>query len=51
MAIIYVVPKVVNNKDVQAIPGKLLDLSNEWLDKLHPDSIAVTALKNNKPKK
>jgi hypothetical protein len=51
MAIIYVVPKVVNNKQVQAIPGKLLTLSNEWLDKLHPDSIAVSALKNTKIKK
>lgn len=39
MAIIYVVPKIVNNKQVQEIPKKMLELSTEWLDELSPESV------------
>jgi hypothetical protein len=39
MAIIYVVPKVVNSDAVAQIPGKLLSLSSEWLDELRPENI------------
>lgn len=39
MAIIYVVPKVVNSEMVQEIPKKLLDLSKEWLEELSPKSV------------
>lgn len=31
-AVIYCLPKIVNNEQVQKIPEKLLDLSNTWLD-------------------
>jgi hypothetical protein len=39
MAIIYVVPKIINNTQVQNIPGKLLTLTDEWIDKLRPENI------------
>lgn len=31
-AVIYCLPKIVNNKQVQKVPNKLLELSNIWLD-------------------
>jgi hypothetical protein len=36
-AILYVVPKIVNNSDVQALPGELLTLTREWIQNLRPD--------------
>ena len=36
MAVIIVAPKIVNNEAIQTIPGKLVDLSNAWLDELKP---------------
>ena len=39
MAIIYVVPKVINNETVAKIPSKLLLLSSEWIDELRPENI------------
>lgn len=39
MAIIYVVPKVINNETVSQIPSKLLHLSSEWIDELRPENI------------
>lgn len=39
MAIIYVVPRVINSEAVSQIPGKLLRLSSEWIDELRPDNI------------
>ena len=36
MAAILVVPKIVNNQKVQAMPDKVLDLANAWLEKLKP---------------
>lgn len=39
MAIIYVVPKIVNNKQVQEIPKKMLELSTEWLEELSPEIV------------
>lgn len=38
-AIIYVLPKIINNSGIQAIPDKIINLSNEWLDELHPDNV------------
>lgn len=35
-AAIYVLPRVVNNEQLQQLPNKLLELSNEWLDELKP---------------
>ncbi len=35
-ATIYVLPRVVNNEQLQQLPNKLLELSNEWLDELKP---------------
>jgi hypothetical protein len=39
MAIIFVVPKVVNNETIQKIPQKILKLGDDWLDELSPDKI------------
>lgn len=39
MAVIYVVPKVINNQSVQQLPNKLLHLSSEWLDELRPENV------------
>ena len=36
MAVIYVVPQIVNNDKVQKLPGKLLKLADDWIDKLSP---------------
>lgn len=36
IAAMYVLPKIVNNEQIQQIPSKLLDLSNEWLEELRP---------------
>lgn len=39
MAIIYVVPKIVNNKEIQQIPSKMIKLASDWIDELQPKSI------------
>jgi len=39
MAIIYVVPKIINDESVAKIPGKLVQLSSEWLEELRPVNI------------
>ena len=36
LAAMYILPKVVNNEQIQQIPTKLLDLTNEWLEELKP---------------
>src|SRR5208282_6447669 len=36
MAAILVIPKIVNNQKVQEMPNKVLDLANDWLEKLKP---------------
>lgn len=36
MAAIVVVPKIVNNEQVQTVGSKLYDLATEWLDELRP---------------
>ena len=40
MATIYVVPKMVNyvdnNEALKSLPGKVIDLANEWVDELSP---------------
>jgi len=33
---IYVIPRIVNNKEVQELPEKVVDLANEWLEELKP---------------
>jgi hypothetical protein len=37
LAILYVVPPIVNNENIQKIPGKVLNLANEWLEELKPN--------------
>lgn len=39
MAIIYVVPKIINNEIVSKIPDKLLNLSSEWIEELRPKNV------------
>ena len=39
MAVLLVVPKIVNSKSVQQIPQKILSLSEEWLEELRPKSV------------
>lgn len=36
MAAILVIPKVINNVRVQALPEKVLGLAEAWIDKLKP---------------
>lgn len=31
-AMIYFVPKVINNKQIQKMPAKLVTLANDWMD-------------------
>lgn len=38
MALILVVPKIVNNTEVQALPNKIVELANDWIDELKPES-------------
>ncbi len=45
MAVIYVVPKIVNSKHVQEIPKELLRLSTEWLEGLSPNEIGKKIVK------
>ena len=33
-AVIYCLPKIASNEQVQKIPNKLLELSNNWLDEM-----------------
>ena len=48
MAVIYVVPKVINSQSAQEIPKKLLQLSNEWLEELRPKIKEVDKTSSNK---
>ena len=36
MAAIILIPKIANNEKVAAMPSKIVDLANEWLDTLKP---------------
>ena len=37
MAVIYVLPKIINNKQVQEIPKKFLKLADDWIEELSPE--------------
>lgn len=37
MAAILILPKIANNEQVQEIPGKLLDLADDWIEELKPE--------------
>ena len=37
MCAIKAIPVVVNNKQVQEMPNKVLELANEWIDELKPN--------------
>lgn len=39
MAVIYVIPKIVNNESIQQIPEKLLNLANSWLNEITPEKL------------
>ena len=41
--IIYCLPKMVNNEQVQKIPDKLLELTNAWIDETIRKTIKKTA--------
>jgi hypothetical protein len=36
MAAILIIPKIVNNEKVAALPSKIVDLATDWLDALKP---------------
>ena len=40
MAAIVVVPRIVNNEQVQTVGSRLYDLATEWLDELKPEKEA-----------
>jgi len=37
MSAIIIVPKIVNNEEIQKIPNKIIGIANEWLDELKPN--------------
>ena len=39
MAIIYVVPKLMSNDSLMSLPGKLVDLSSEWIEEFRPENV------------
>jgi ABC-type uncharacterized transport system auxiliary subunit len=39
MAVIYVVPKIMNNENAKKIPDKVFKLADEWLEKMSPENI------------
>ena len=36
MCAIKIIPKIVNNEEVQELPNKVVELANEWLEELKP---------------
>lgn len=34
---IKVIPKIINNKEVQELPNKVVELANEWIEELKPN--------------
>ena len=36
MCAIKIIPRIVNNKEVQELPNKVVELANEWLEDLRP---------------
>jgi hypothetical protein len=45
MAVIYVVPKIVDNENAKKIPDKIFKLADEWLEKMSPENIVSTSTK------
>jgi len=48
MATIIVAPKIINNKSVQKLPQKVIDLAGAWLDELEPKSKKTSKIVNPK---
>ncbi|MBP5784489.1 MAG: hypothetical protein J6W16_02760 [Methanobrevibacter sp.] len=36
MAAIYIIPKIMNNENLNNIGNEMLNLANEWIKELHP---------------
>lgn len=47
MAVIYVVPKIMNNENAKKIPDKIFKLADEWLEKMSPENIVSTTKSSN----
>ena len=43
MAVIIVVPKIINSQGVQELPKRIVGLCNEWLEELRPENIKDVA--------
>jgi hypothetical protein len=43
MAAIILVPKILNNASVQAMPDKITALAGEWMEELRPKNVKETA--------
>lgn len=39
MCAIKAIPVIVNNKQVQELPNKVVELANEWIDELKPSKV------------
>lgn len=39
MATIIVVPKILNNAEVQKIPNNVVELANDWIKELKPENV------------
>jgi len=38
MCVIKAIPVIVNNEQVQELPNKVVELANDWIDELKPNS-------------
>jgi len=38
MCAIKIIPRIVNNEQVQELPNKIVELANEWIEELKPKS-------------
>jgi len=36
MCAILIIPKIINNEQIQELPEKAVELANEWIDELRP---------------
>ena len=39
MAVIYVVPKIMENKTIQELPNKFVKLADEWIEEFRPENV------------
>jgi len=48
MCAIKVLPIIANNDEVQNLPNRVVELTNDWLDELSPDNVINTKVEQKK---